>query len=76
MAAAHSESSSVTSLSNNPPSIRIACDVTCSVLSSNERLFCSYERVPFGAGSNVATNPRAPGPFWIRSFFLLRVSRN
>ena len=39
MAAAHSGSSLVTFLSNNPPSIRITCGVTCTVLSSNERLF-------------------------------------
>ena len=38
MAAAHSWSSLVTSLSNNPPSIRITCGVTCTVLSNNERL--------------------------------------
>ena len=39
MAAAHSGSSQVTSLSNNPPSIRITSGVTCTVLSNNERLF-------------------------------------
>ena len=39
MAAAHSGSSLVTSLSSNPPSIHITCGVTCTVLSSNERLF-------------------------------------
>ena len=39
MAAAHSGSSLVTYLSNNTPSIRINCGVTCTVLSSNERLF-------------------------------------
>ena len=38
-AAIHSGSSLVTSLSNNPPSIRITCGVTCTVLSKNERLF-------------------------------------
>ena len=39
MAAAHSWSFLVTSLSNNPPSIHITCGVTCTDLSSNERLF-------------------------------------
>ena len=38
-AAVHSGSSLVTSLSNSPPSIRITCGVTCTFLSSNERLF-------------------------------------
>ena len=38
-AAVHSGSSLVTSLSNNPPSIRITCGVTCTILSNNERLF-------------------------------------
>ena len=38
-AAVHSGSSLVTSLSNNPTSIRITCGVTCTVLSNNERLF-------------------------------------
>ena len=33
--------------------------------------FCSYERVPVGPRLNVATDPRALGPFWIRSLFLL-----
>ena len=36
-AAVRSVSSLVTSLSNNPPSIRITCGVTCTVLSNNER---------------------------------------
>ena len=38
-AAVHWGSSLVTSLSNYPPSIRITCGVTCTVLSNNEKLF-------------------------------------
>ena len=39
LCAAHSGSFLVTSLSNNPPSIRITSGVTCTVLYSNERLY-------------------------------------
>ena len=32
---------------------------------------CSYDRVPVEPGSNVALDPKAAGPFLLRSLFLL-----
>ena len=67
-AAAHSGSSLVTSLSNNPPSIRITCVVTCTVLSNNERLLMFMRQSSCWTRFKRSNRSKGTGSFLDRIF--------
>ena len=67
MAAAHSESSLVTSFSNNPPSIRITCGVICTVLSNNERLFMFMRESSCWTRFERSNRSKSTAPSWIEA---------
>ena len=63
LCAAHSVSSLVTSLSNNPLSIRITSGVTCSVLSSNERLYMFIRESSYWTSFERSIKSKSTGSF-------------
>ena len=67
MGAAHSGSSLVTSLFNNPHSIRISAGVTCTVLSSNERMFMFIPESSCWTRFERSNRSKGTETFWIRS---------